>query len=354
MDNIVMPKGEFNFGKREQELVSRLYDAEVAAQDEEIGQVLDALDSLGLARNTVVILSADHGEELFEHGWLGHASTSLNGTLFDELIHIPLIISWPSRLPGGIKVEQIVEAVDLMPGLFDLIGLEWDGPQQGVSLLPLVAGDSNKIREAVFCETSICGYQCKEEQEPVWLRCVRTDRFKLVQTLVPHEKPSYSLYDLIADPGETQDVAGDYPEEVVRLKGILHVNVFENERLRASILASDSTEAIPGSGESPVLQKPCEVISPSEGETIKYSSYQGMVHVSWDCPGEVEYIIEYEVGRGKYHLKGSFPVLGNKQTFGPFNRIFWNAFPLYNPWRFRVIPKSRRDLAGPWRTFEFE
>jgi arylsulfatase A-like enzyme len=354
MDNIIMPKGEFKFGKRERELVGALYDAEVAAQDEEIGQVLEVLDSLGLERNTIVILSADHGEELFDHGWLGHASTSLNGTLFDELIHIPLIISWPAKLPAGTKVEHLVGSVDLMPGLFELIGLDWEGPQQGVSLLRAAAGDHNRLRDAVFCETSVCGYQCKDDQEPVWLRSLRTERFKLVQTLAPHERPSYSLYDLEADPGETQGVAQDFPEELVRLQGMLHARVFANERLRASILAADNTRAVPGREESPGPESPCVVTSPLEGETVKYSSYQGMVPVSWDGPEQDEYIIEYEVGRGKYHLEGSFPIRGNKQAFGPFNRVFWKAFPLYNPWRFRVVPKGRRELAGPWRNFVFE
>jgi arylsulfatase A-like enzyme len=86
LDNIIMPRGEHVFTPMEQELVNALYDAELAAQDEEIGRVLDTLDSLGLTGRTIVILSADHGEELFEHGWLGHASTSLNGTLYEELI----------------------------------------------------------------------------------------------------------------------------------------------------------------------------------------------------------------------------------------------------------------------------
>ena len=357
MSNVLMPSGEYSFGEQEQKLVSALYDAEVAALDEEIGRVLDVLDSLGLAESTIVILSADHGEELFDHGWLGHASTSMNGTLFDEVIRIPLIISWPTRLSAGKKVERLVQSVDLMPTLFELISLDWKGLQQGVSLLPMIEGEEESqfnLREVIFCVSSICGYQCDDDQEPVWQRCLRTERFKLVQTLVPGEEPSYSLYDLEADPGEKEDVARRFPEEVVRLKVMLYARIFAGERLRASILSADSAAGAAWPAEAFPSDQSCEVVSPAEGEIVTHDSYDGKVPVSWTGSENWEYVIEYEVGRGKYHLKGSFPIHGNKQTFGPFNRVFWGALPLYNPWRFRVVPKGRPDQAGPWRTFNFE
>ncbi|MBN2288779.1 MAG: sulfatase [Candidatus Glassbacteria bacterium] len=354
MENVLMPRGEYIFTPREQALVSALYDAEVAAQDEEIGRVLEALDSLGLTGKTIVVLSADHGEELFDHGWLGHASTSLSGTLFDELIRIPLIISWPARLPAGRVVARPVQSVDLMPTLFELAGLVWQGPGQGESLLPVIEDRGPGPGEVVFCETSICGYQCEDGLEPVWLRCVRTDRFKLVQTLAPGGEPSYSLYDLEADPGEREDCASRLPEEVIRLQGMLHARVFAGRRLRMSLLAADSAgTAAHGSG-APGPEAPCEVTSPREGETVAFGSYQGRVPVSWAGPEDSEYVVEYRVGRGKYHLEGSFPVRGSGETFGPFNRIFWQALPLYNPWSFRVVPRDRPELTGSWRTFNFE
>ena len=357
MGNVLMPSGEYSFGEQEQKLVSTLYDAEVAALDEEIGRVLDVLDSLGLAESTIVILSADHGEELFDHGWLGHASTSKNGTLFDEVIRIPLIVSWPARLPTGKVVDRLVQSVDLMPTIFELISLDWKGLRQGVSLLPMIEGKGESpldLRDAIFCESSVCGFQCDDDQEPVWLRCLRTERFKLVQTVVPGEEPSYSLYDLEADPGEKEDVARRFPEEVVRLKVMLHARIFTGERLQASILSADSAEGATRPAGAFQSGQPCEVVSPAEGEVVSHDSYDGKMPVSWTGSEDCEYIIEYEVGRGKYHIEGSFPIRGNEQTFGPFNPVFWGALPLYNPWRFRVVPKGRPDQAGPWRTFNFE
>ena len=188
----------------------------------------------------------------------------------------------------------------------------------------------------------------------MWLRCVRTERFKLVQTLVPDEEPFYRLYDLETDPGEKEDVAPRFPEQLRRLKVMLHTRVFAGERLRSWLLAADSAGSAAWRAGAFPPELRCEVISPAEGEIVTHAGYNGKVPVSWTGPDNGEFIIQYEVGRGKYHLEGSFPIHGNRQTFGPFNRVFWKALPLYNPWRFRVVPKDRPDLAGAWRTFSFE
>ncbi|MEA2062604.1 MAG: sulfatase-like hydrolase/transferase, partial [Gemmatimonadota bacterium] len=356
MKDMIMPRGEYSFSKREQDLVSALYDGEVAAQDEQIGRVLEILDSLGLTGKTIVVLSSDHGEELFDHGWLGHASTSLNGTLFDESIRIPLIISLPDRLPRGRVVRQQVQSVDLMPTLFELMGLEWKGPCQGVSLMPVIGSGGGpaekKMRPVVFCQSSACGYQCDAAQEPVWLRCVRTERYKLVQTTEPGREPAYSLYDLETDPGETGDIAGEKPAVLRQLLLMLHEHIFKNAMLRDSILAAGAVKNL-RPGTAPEYRR-CEILAPAEGAGLTFKSGNGAVHISWTGPGEGEYRIEYVVGRGKYHLDDSFTSIGNKKEFGPFNRIFWNALKLYNPWRFRVMPKHRPELASQWRSFTFE
>jgi len=357
MANILMPRGEYSFTPREQEVVKALYDGEVAAQDEEIGLALKALDSLGLREQTIVVLSADHGEELFDHGWLGHASTSFSGTLFDELIHIPLIIRWPSHLPQGLRVDSLVQSVDIMPTLFELAGLELEAPCQGRSFLRLLTGKKEEIsgREAVFCETSVCGYQCPDSIEPEWLRCARTSSYKLIQYVSPGELPRYALFDLTADPGEKMDVAEKSPEETERLKGLLFSWMFVNQRLRSSIATAQAARQAIAGHEDIFRDIPqVQIVSPGENEVLTYASNSGKVQVSWTGPAEGEYIIEYEVGQGKYHLQGSFPVTGNSQTYGPFNPVFWKGLTLYNPFSFRVLPRGHPDLASSRRSFTFQ
>lgn len=353
LENVILPRGEEVFSESEKAVIRKLYAAEVAAQDEEIGRVLEVLDSLGLDRRTVVILSADHGEELFDHGWLGHASTSLNGTLFDELIRIPLIIRLPDMPRRGIRVNELVQSVDLLPTLFELLGLPLDCPDQGHSFLGLLKGTGGvqAPRDRVFCETSVCGYQCPDTLEVTWLRAVRTESLKLVETLAPHEAPRFALYDLDKDPGEQLDVSALFPDTLARLQGILAQQVFRNQRQREALLASSG--ATRGGESFPPDMGQVAVQAPAEGETITYAAQGGKVLVSWSGPQNGEYLLEYTVGLGKYHLEGSFPVRGNSQTFGPFNPVFWMAFPHYNPWRFRVVPKGRPELASAWRTFTF-
>ncbi len=354
LDNTIMPRGEYVFTPEERELVNALYNAELAAQDEEIGRVLDTLDSLGLTERTIVILSADHGEELFEHGWLGHASTSLNGTLYEELIRIPLIISLPSRLRTNMQVNSLVQSVDLIPTLFDLLGLELTFPCQGNSFLGLLTGRGSRLppRVQIFCETSACGYQCPDSVAVTWLRAVSTGHTKLVETLVPGETPRFALFDLETDPGESRDLVRESNDELIRLQGKFAAQVFRNERLREAL---DKRFALGKAVVKGAMDtRRIEIIFPAEGETITHSAHEGKVPVNWTGQEGAEYIIEYEVGSGKYYLKGSFPVRGSGETFGPFNQIFWGAFPKYNPWRFRVVPEGKAELASRWRTFSFE
>ncbi len=349
--NIVMPRGEKEFSDHQRRIISMLYDAEVAAQDEELGEVIATIDSLGLFANSIVILTADHGEELFEHGWVGHASTSLAGTLFDELVRIPLIVCLPGGNGAGRRVESLVQAVDIIPTLFSYLGIEPEAPVQG-KLLPGVL-DSLDVpeREQLFFETSTCGYQCPDGVKLTWLRAVRTRDWKLVQRREPGMPPEYNLYDLRNDPAETIDVAGTSADKLAKLKGVLAAHIFDNQAALGQVenLLAETTGSLSGI----TFSEPLEILFPGQGDTLVHPDDDGAINVRWSGPAEIAYRVEYEVGSGKYHLTGSFIVEGNGQTYGPFTRMFWRAFPQYNPWRFRVMPAGKPELASPWRTFSF-
>lgn len=351
--SVVMPRGETEFNARQRRIISALYDAEVAAQDEELGEVFEAIDSLGLFDNSIVILTADHGEELFEHGWVGHASTSLDGTLFDELVRIPLIICLPGGKGAGQTVESMVQAVDIIPTVFEYLGIEPETAMQG-RLLPGVFSktDTHPLREHLFFETSTCGYQCPDSVELTWLRAVRTDSWKLVQRLEPGAQPGYKLYDLINDPAEMTDAASSNQAELARLKGLLAASIFANQaalrQLENNLADTDQSMA------TAVLSESVEITFPGQGDTLAHPDHDGSITVRWSGPQEAAYRIEYKVGEGKYFLKGSLIVEGNSQTYGPFTRMFWRAFPQYNPWRFRVVPVGKPQSEGQWRTFFFK
>jgi arylsulfatase A-like enzyme len=110
-----------------------LYHEEIAFTDHHVGRLLDGLAALGLADDTLVIVTADHGEEFMRHGWIGHTLT-----LHDELIHVPMIWSLPGRLPAG-RVAAPVSLVDVVPTLAAGLDLDLEAAPAGVSLLPLLA-----------------------------------------------------------------------------------------------------------------------------------------------------------------------------------------------------------------------
>ena len=185
-----------------------------------------------------------------------------------------------------------------------------------------------------------------------WLRALSTGQGKLVETLVPGQAPQFALFDLETDRGENRDLAGETNDQLIRLQGKLAAQVFRNQRLREELEKSFSVSQ--AAGKTAPDTRRIEIVFPAEGETVTHSAHEGKVPVSWTGQQGAEYIIEYEVGRGKYHLKGSFPVRGSGETFGPFSQIFWSVFANYNPWRFRVVPKGKPELASRWRTFSFQ
>ena len=151
-----------------------LYDGEVAYLDRQIGRLLGFLESRGMLENTILVVVADHGESLGEHGILfRHAG------LHDTTTHVPLMIRWPDR--QGRRIEGLVQTIDLFPTILEAAGLPIP-PQEGQDL--------TKTRRAVFAEHS-----------DRLGAMVRTRDFKYIQN-------GPELYDLKADPGETKNLAG--------------------------------------------------------------------------------------------------------------------------------------------------
>lgn len=109
------------------------YDGEIADWDNQFGLFLDELRQRGLYDDTAIVIIADHGEEFFEHKTWGHGHS-----LFQEVIHVPLLVKLPGSQQAGLEVAGQVRSVDVLPTLFDLAGVEpWPG-LQGSSLMPVI------------------------------------------------------------------------------------------------------------------------------------------------------------------------------------------------------------------------
>ena len=188
--------------------VRGLYDGNLAYVDDLVGKLLRQLDERGLGGNTVLILTADHGEALFEHGFLGH-----NTQLYEESIRVPLIVKIPSAAPR--RVDNVVELVDLAPTILELAGMRATD-MQGKSLLGPAAAD-----RIAYSRT-------------VWKRPRYSARSKNHKLIWDSRTGEEELYNLSADPKETQNVA----DEDGFAKGYLEQKLFawlrEQEHLRGN------------------------------------------------------------------------------------------------------------------------
>jgi arylsulfatase A-like enzyme len=167
--------GQVAASDADREPLRALYDECVASADARVGAWLAQLRARGLLERTIVVITADHGEELLEHGWVGHASTGYDAKLEDALLRIPLIV----RVPGGAhagRFRALASQVDLMPTLFELLGIaapELAANQQGVSLAPILRGEKRSVRELVFAETTRKGWTTPREETRDRLAAVR-------------------------------------------------------------------------------------------------------------------------------------------------------------------------------------
>lgn len=167
--------GDVGASAADAEPLRALYDECVASADAQLGAWLAQMRESGLLERTIVVITADHGDELLEHGWVGHASTGYDGKLTDEVLHIPLIL----RVPGGAhagRYRALSSQVDLMPTIFALLGIDGSAlaaDQEGVSLAPVLRRERSEVREWVFAETTRKGWTTPREEMRDRLSAVR-------------------------------------------------------------------------------------------------------------------------------------------------------------------------------------
>ncbi len=187
------------------------YDGEVALSDIQVGRLLEALSTLGLMENTIVIVTADHGELLHEHEfYFGH-----DIALYDECIMIPLIIHVPGLTPPAMRIGELVQSLDIMPTVLDLLGIACPSHAEGKSLLPLLGGSGEATVENAFSET----YPFPEKCEP--RHAVRTADSKLIWKEIRQAPLIKEYYDLVSDPGEHQNLFPVLPADAARLDSVL-------------------------------------------------------------------------------------------------------------------------------------
>jgi arylsulfatase A-like enzyme len=179
------------------------YYASVSYVDALVGRLLDRLDQLGLAKNTIVVLWGDHGYKLGElNGW-----AKMSNYLIDT--HSPLIIRAPGAAPAGLRLEQMVELVDVYPTVSELAGLPVPDWLQGTSAVPLVQHPDRPGKRAVFSQFLRRGRWLGADGVETMGYGMRTERFHYVAWMnwATRQITARELYDLEGDPAETVNLA---------------------------------------------------------------------------------------------------------------------------------------------------
>ena len=192
--------------------IQAAYYTSLSFVDAQIGRLVRGLDSMKLSNRTLVVYVGDNGYMLGQHGRFE------KHCLFEPAVRIPMIFRWPGTIPGGRRVGEMVEMVDVLPTILSLLRLPSPPGLQGIDLEPLIQDRPATVgRDAVFCE-----YLENEEA------MIRTPRYKLIvgtgrrlrqdgyQTANPPAGPYVRLFDEMGDPGETRDLSGEPAMRTVR------------------------------------------------------------------------------------------------------------------------------------------
>ncbi|NUN16293.1 MAG: sulfatase-like hydrolase/transferase [Myxococcales bacterium] len=248
-----------------QQHIRNLYDGTVSEFDHYVGYVLGELEKRGLLNNTIVIVTSDHGEDLYDPGsTLGHGTNFLGG---DQSTRIPFLIRRPGPsgepLQAGHRIDALARNADIGPTILDLVGLPIPEAYEGVSLAPLLDGQVTSLHLPVFGETCYLFFPkekalvdlAPEEKERLYTlsdardtlevdkdfnnnmvlkkqfhqgvidskdRMIRSPKFKLIETPTKSGEPIRRFYDMEADPGQRKNLAQQNLPEMNLLRDLLH------------------------------------------------------------------------------------------------------------------------------------
>ncbi len=193
-------KLQFEATDRDKEHVVALYDGEIAYADNQISDLLDELEKRQVLQDALVIITADHGEELFERGDIGHGPT-----LYEEVLRVPLIMWQKQFEQPGAAVDSRVSLLDIVPTVLNVCGIQSRGALRGKPILP----PAEKVgSDTVWAEVD------EDILYTAHKRALIEDNWKIITS-----GSSRELYDISSDPHETNDLSAARKEMVELLAG---------------------------------------------------------------------------------------------------------------------------------------
>lgn len=225
-------------GVTDQEYVCAQYDGAVAYMDACIQNIFQTVETLGLTDDTLIVVTSDHGETLYEHEcYFDHHG------LYDCTLVVPLILRFPGKVPAGKRVSDVTVIQDIMPTILELLDIDDPMEPDGQSLLPFIHGrPDRRVSELYLTE-------CTWMRKHGW----RTPHWKLIRALEPdfHFKPEVELYNLIEDPLENHNVADQEPDIVELLTARMEAHIQRREEQTGRTNPMYTNLGWHGKGEAP-------------------------------------------------------------------------------------------------------
>ena len=198
-----------------------LYDGLIRLMDDQLAAFLERYRALGLERDTLFVFLSDHGEEFLDHGRHWHGMNA-----YGENTNVPLIMWGPGRVPAGIKIDTVVQSLDVLPTVLDLAGLDIPDTAQGQSMAPLMQaaeGGGSAIELGWENRPAISERYIHSSMGPGLgdqfnFYSMLSNEWKLVRKMtIEGETVGHELYDHAADPLDQNDVAAEHPEVVEKM-----------------------------------------------------------------------------------------------------------------------------------------
>ncbi len=296
-----------------------LYLGEIENVDRALGRFLAFLKKLDL-KNTIIVLTADHGEEFMEHRLMEHGFT-----LYDEQLRIPLIIYWPEKLAGPKVTDSPASIVDIFPTLLDMVGLPSVDGLAGQSLWGLMAENVSPETTKRFADRLLIAETSRQGPDRVCLiknekKYIYSPTFRLSGRRIGRE-----LYDLKNDPGEKKNLLVDSPElENPWLQELMNTDLYI-KRKQFSILFGKTN-------------KPLKYIGNVTTRASFINAYKDNVIYDTDKNREM---VSLEFGLQKSEDKLNFVALGSEGN----NGIHFVSEPEESPMNIDLLVDDKRDIS---------
>jgi choline-sulfatase len=350
---------EARFSPEDVPLVQAMHAKRIVEFDQWFGEFWGFWQRAGLGRDTILVVTADHGDEHGERGMVGHASTTLAGHLHEEVVRVPLFIWVPeplAHLADRIDHSAISSHADIMPTLLARLGIKatlplegrdlFATPRQGQTKAPIATASADGEGCSWLAMTASGGFV---EPDPERIRyfeyaCLQ-DGWKSRLRVAASGEEQLFLYHLGSDPGETINHATIQP-----YRTDLH------RRLLREAMAQQVTVPVRsgtgGKSDDGGVETALQWLHPTRSGPYSYADAKGQFRLQWTGAADREYIIDYRAGHGRKALSGTLAVRGPSKDFGTIDSRYWLTWIVPNsPYRLR-IREADGPGSSPWLELE--